>query len=110
MAWLMRDGAVLAALEVSDTRADRVRGLVGRSAPQGALLLRRPLLLHTMTNGFGVDVAFCDQDLRVLNTVLLRRARVAAPWRRGRRVLIGPEGAFERWHLLAGDQLEVNGT
>ena len=110
MAWLLRDGAVLAALEISDTPSDRLRGLIGRAVPEGALLLRRPLLVHTMANGFGVDVAFCDQDLQVKDMLVLRRGRVAPPWRRGRMVLVAGEGAFERWHLSMGDQLEVKGT
>ena len=110
MAWLMRDGTVLAALEVSDTFSGRVRGLIGRREPDCALLLRRPILLHTLTNDFGVDVAFCDHELHVRDLLVLRRGRVAAPWRRGHMVLIGKEGAFERWHLMIGDQLEVKGT
>jgi uncharacterized membrane protein (UPF0127 family) len=110
MAWLMRDGAVLAAVEVSDAFSDRLRGLVGRPEPDGALLLPRPVVLHSIGTGFGADVAFCDQDLRVIDMVTLRRGRIAGPWRRGGRVLVGKEGAFERWHLAVGDQLEVKGT
>jgi uncharacterized membrane protein (UPF0127 family) len=112
VAWLLRDGNVLAALDVADTPRDRVKALVGRPEPEGALLLPRPLLLHTIGLGFGVDVAFCNQEMEVTDTVRLRRSRIALPRlsRGGRLVVVASEGAFERWRLAVGDRLEVKGT
>ena len=112
MAWLLREGDVLAALEVADDPGDRVKGLIGRPEPEGALLLRRPLVLHTIGVGFGVDVAFCNHEMKVTDIARLRRSRIALPRlsRGGRLVVVAGEGAFERWRLSVGDRLEVKGT
>jgi uncharacterized membrane protein (UPF0127 family) len=109
MAWLIRDGDVLATLDVADSIGDRVRGVVGRDL-EGALLLPSPLLLHTVAFRHGVDVAFCDGDLRVLTTLRLCPWRVALPRPTARHLLAAPEGAFERWHLSVGDRLEIKGA
>ena len=39
MAWLIRDGEVLASLELPATRRERARGLLGRTDIEGAMLL-----------------------------------------------------------------------
>jgi uncharacterized membrane protein (UPF0127 family) len=112
VAWLLKDGDVLATLEVADDPGDRVKGLAGRPEPEGALLLRRPLLLHTIGVNFGVDVAFCNPEMEVTEIARLGRGRIALPRlsRGGRMVVVASECAFERWRLAVGDQLEVKGT
>ena len=40
MAWLTRDGRVLASAEVAQTRADRRRGLLGRTEVDGVFILK----------------------------------------------------------------------
>ena len=40
MPWLLREGEVLATLEVADSFAGRARGLLGRDGIDGALLIR----------------------------------------------------------------------
>jgi uncharacterized membrane protein (UPF0127 family) len=107
MSWLLRDGEVLAALEVAETRADRRRGLLGRDDFEGALLLRPAKAVHTLGMRFPIDVAFCDDDLRVLETVCMRPHRLGLPRRRARGVIEAASGAFERWGLRPGDHLEV---
>jgi hypothetical protein len=102
MAWLTRDGEVLATLEMS--------GSVGHCPGDCALLLRPPLVLHTLGHPSGVEVAFVDHDLEVLATLLLGRWRVARPRVRARHVVVARPGAFERWRLVAGDRLEIKGT
>src|ERR1019366_6031936 len=103
MPWLTRDGEVLAALEVAGSVLCRLSGGVGHCPTDRALLLRPPLLLHTIAQPFGVEVAFCDRDLRVLSVVWLRPWRMARPRLRARHVVVAPAGAFERWRLSAGD-------
>jgi uncharacterized protein len=107
--WLVRDGEVLASLEVTSSRRDRRRGLLGRDGLEGALLLRPCASVHTVGMRFDLDVAFCDEDLKVLETVRMRRWRVGLPRRGARCVLEAEAGAFDRWRLRPGDQLEVKG-
>lgn len=107
MSWLLRDGEVLAALEVADTRRARRRGLLGRDDFEGALLLKPARAVHTVGMRFPIDVAYCDGDLRVLETVCMSPFRVGAPRLRARCVIEAQRGAFERWGLGPGDELEV---
>jgi uncharacterized membrane protein (UPF0127 family) len=97
----------LAALEVADTRRARRRGLLGRDDFEGALLLKPARSVHTVGMRFPIDVAYCDGDLRVLETVCMSPFRVGAPRLRARCVIEAQRGAFERWGLGPGDELEV---
>ena len=107
MPWLLRDGDVLAAAEVASTFGARLRGLLGRDGIEGALVLRPARSVHTVGMRFPIDVAFCDRDLRVLSVCTMRRHRFGAPRRRCKVVIEAEAGAFERWGLRRGDQLEV---
>ena len=109
MPWLVRDGEVLASLEVATSRRDRRKGLMGRDSVEGALLLRPCTSVHTACMRFAIDVAFCDDDLKVLETVRMRRWRVGLPRRGASCVLEAEAGAFDRWRLQPGDKLEVKG-
>jgi uncharacterized membrane protein (UPF0127 family) len=107
VAWLLREGDVLASLEVADSRARRRRGLLGRDGIDGALLLRPARSVHTIGMRFPVDVAWCDRDLVVLRTARLGRHRVSRPLLRAHAVVEAEAGAFARWGLAAGDRLEL---
>jgi uncharacterized protein len=109
VAWLLRDGEVLASLEVAGSRRARSRGLLGRDGVDGALLLRPCRSVHTIGMRFPIDVAFCDDELRVLRVVTMRRHRVSRLVWRSRAVIEAEAGAFARWRLRPGDQLEVKG-
>ncbi|HEX6476312.1 MAG TPA: DUF192 domain-containing protein [Acidimicrobiales bacterium] len=109
MPWLLRDGEVLATLEVADAFLDRARGLLGRDGIDGALLLHPARSVHTIGMRFPIDVAFCDADLVVITTMCLERHRVCLPRVRARSVVEAEAGAFERWKLRVGDRLEIKG-
>ena len=107
MAWLLRDGEVLASLEVADARAARRTGLLGRDGFEGALLLRPARSVHTLGMRFPIDVAWCDRDLNVVRIARLPRNRLSRPVLRARSVLEAEAGAFARWNLAVGDHLEL---
>lgn len=109
MAWLMRDGLVLASLEVASSWSARTRGLLGRDGIEGALLLRPAMSVHTLGMRFPLDVAFCDADMVVIATVHMEPWRLGMPRRRARCVIEAEAGAFAEWHLRVGDALEVQG-
>ena len=106
MAWLLRDGEVLASLEVADERSSRRRGLLGRDGIEGALLLTPARSVHTIGMQFPIDVAWLDAELTVLRTTRLRRNRLSRPVLRARCVLEAEAGSFARWGVQVGDQLE----
>jgi uncharacterized protein len=107
MAWLLREGEVLASLEVARDRRARMRGLLGREGIEGALLLQPCRSVHSIGMRFPVDVAFCDSELVVVRIVRLGRHRVARPVLRSHAVVEAEAGAFARWDLRLGDQLDV---
>jgi uncharacterized protein len=109
VAWLLRDGEVLASLELAPTRRARARGLLGRDGIDGALMLSPSRAVHTLGMRFAIDVAYCDGELRVLRVVTMPRYRLSLPVWRARSVIEAEAGSFARWNLLPGDQLEVKG-
>ncbi|MDQ1401790.1 MAG: uncharacterized protein QOG03_106 [Actinomycetota bacterium] len=110
MAWLMRDGDVLAALEVAESFGARLKGLLGRDGLDGALLIRKARSVHTLGMRFPIDVAYCDRALRVVDVRCgMRPHRMGRARFTARCVIEAEAGAFERWRLRPGDQLEVKG-
>ncbi len=107
MPWLLRDQQVLAAVEVAESRRDRMRGLLGRDGIDGALVLRPCRSVHTVGMRFPIDVAFCTRDMTVVRTLHLQPNRITRPSLRACCVIEAESGAFERWKLRPGDVLEI---
>jgi hypothetical protein len=107
MAWLVRDGEVLAAAEVADSARARRRGLMHRDAFDGALVLRPCRNVHTAGMGFPIDVAFCDAGGVVLRTSTLAPWRISPVVWRAAFAVEAEAGAFDRWRLKRGDRLEL---
>lgn len=98
---------MLCVCEEATSFGARLRGLLGRDGVEGALVLRPAKSVHSVGMRFAIDVAFCDPDLVVLDTVSLRPHRMTRPRRRARYVVEAEAGAFERWGLRVGDKLEL---
>ena len=107
MAWLVREGDVLATAELAESRRARRRGLLGRSDFEGALVLRRCRHIHTLFMRFPIDVAFCDADGVVVRTACLRPWRLSPLVSSAAFAVEARSGAFERWGLAVGDRVEV---
>lgn len=107
-AWLLRDGEVLAAIEVAESFRERSRGLLGRDGIDGAILLRPVRSVHSLGMRFTIDVAFCDSRLTVVRILCVRPGRITRPSLRGPCVIEAERGAFERWRLTTGDHLEIS--
>ena len=105
--WLVRDGEVLATVEVPDGVAGRRRGLLGRTGIDGAMLLEPCRSVHTIGMQFAIDVAFCDRDGVVLRTATLAPRRLSPLVVRAAMALEAEAGAFDRWRLRAGDRVEI---
>jgi uncharacterized membrane protein (UPF0127 family) len=109
MAWLVRDGEVLAAVEVAETARARRRGLMHRDRLDGALVLRPCRNVHTVGMRFPIDVAFCDREGYVLHISRLRPARLSRPVVRAYFAIEAADGSFDRWKISPGDIVEVKG-
>lgn len=107
MPWLVRDDEVLCSLEIAEDTRSRRRGLLGRDGIEGAILLTKAASVHTIGMRFDIDVCFLDRDLVVVDRVCMRRHRLGRPRLRARSVVEAEAGAFDRWGLAVGQQLEV---
>jgi uncharacterized protein len=105
--WLVRDGEVLAAAEVTGSRRERGRGLLGRDEYTGAMVFRPCRQVHTVGMRFAIDVAFCNADGLVLRIRTMKPWRVSALVWRSAFAIEAESGAFERWRLRVGDRVEV---
>ncbi|HEX2047641.1 MAG TPA: DUF192 domain-containing protein [Acidimicrobiales bacterium] len=103
----MRDGEVLAALEITESRQERMQGLLDREGIDGAILIRPARSVHSVGMQFPLDVAVCDKDLVVLRTICLRPGRLTRPSLKGHSIIEAEKGAFDRWNLRPGDRLEI---
>jgi uncharacterized membrane protein (UPF0127 family) len=105
--WLLRDGDVVCALEMTDTFGERAKGMLGRAGGEGALHLSRAHMAHTAGMQIDLDIAYLSKDLVVLRLVRLPPWRVALPRRGVRSVLQAEAGALERWGVRVSDQLDI---
>jgi uncharacterized membrane protein (UPF0127 family) len=110
MAWLVHDGTVLASLERADSLRRRTIGLLGRHEFDGALLIARTKSVHTIGMKFPIDVAFCDDDLRIIRIVTMRQRRVSKIAFGASCAIETEAGRFRHWRIEAGDQLEIHGS
>ncbi|MCX5194680.1 DUF192 domain-containing protein [Streptomyces sp. NBC_00249] len=100
-------GAVEVPLEVAASYRARTRGLLGRDAVEGALLLTPAASVHTFGMRIPIDVAYLDRNLRVLAVVTMRPGRLGLPRPRSRHVLEAAAGAMSDWGLRAGSRVGV---
>lgn len=105
--WLVLEERVLANVEVADSRRSRRKGLLGRDAVDGALLLRPACMVHTFGMKFSIDVAHLDAHGKVLRTTTMKPNRVGALVPRSRSVLETEAGALGRWGVSTGETLEI---
>lgn len=107
MAWLVSGARVLASLDIAADRKARRRGLLGRDSFEGALLIERCRWVHTVGMRFAIDVAYLDGSCTVIRIEQMKPHRVSAPVKASASVIEAEAGAFARWGLEVGDQLEV---
>ena len=105
--WLLRDGDVLASAEIATSIAQRSKGLLGKKGYEGALILHHTSSVHSIGMRFAIDVAFLNRKLVVVDVAHVAPWRVALPRMRARSILEAEAGAFERWNLRVGDELEL---
>lgn len=107
VAWLVSDARVLASADVADDRRTRRRGLLGRNGLEGALVLPRCRWIHTLGMRFPLDVAFVADDGTVVKVAHMARHRLGLPVRAASWVIEAEAGAFERWGLAVGAEVEL---
>ena len=106
-AWLVAQGRVLASATVADTRAQRRRGILGQKHPEFALVLPNCRWVHTIGMRCALDVAYLDDESRVMKVQQLNPMRLPLPVLAAHSVVEARVGSFERWGVRVGDIVEV---
>jgi uncharacterized membrane protein (UPF0127 family) len=107
VAWLVSEARVLASAEVARDRRRRREGLLHRDDFDGALVIEPCRWVHTIGMRFPIDVAYVAEDGTVIKTRHMARHRVGMPVPKARWAIEATAGAFDRWGLRAGDEVEL---
>ncbi|MFF9452780.1 DUF192 domain-containing protein [Streptomyces flaveolus] len=99
--------AVTVPLEIAASYRARTRGLLGRDAIDGALLLSPANSVHTFRMRFPIDVAYLDRRLTVIAVRTMPPGRLGLPRLRARHVLEAEAGAMAGWGVRAGMRVGV---
>ncbi|MDX3249087.1 DUF192 domain-containing protein, partial [Streptomyces sp. ME18-1-4] len=83
--------SVTVPLEFATSYRARTKGLLGRDAVDGALLLSPASGIHTFRMRIPIDVAYLTRDLTVLAVRTMRPNRLGRPRLRARHVLEFPK-------------------
>ncbi|MFI9807193.1 DUF192 domain-containing protein [Streptomyces sp. NPDC052301] len=101
------DAAVVLPLEIAASYRTRTKGLLGRDAVDGALLLSPASGVHTFGMRIPIDVAYLDRRLTVLAVRTMPPGRLGLPRLRARHVLEAEAGVMAGWGLRAGVRVRV---
>ncbi|MFH9010362.1 DUF192 domain-containing protein [Streptomyces sp. NPDC017943] len=94
-------------LEIATSYRARTKGLLGRDAVAGALLLSPANSVHTFRMRMPIDVAYLDRHLRVLAVRTMRPGRLGLPRPAARHVVEAAAGVMAGWGLCQGARVEV---
>lgn len=104
---LIVDGVDVAPLRCATSSWQKMKGLLGHSAIDGAMFFKDVPSVHTFFMRFAIDVAFVDSDLLARHVQTMKPFRISGKHRHIRHVLEAQAGAFETWNLHVGSTLEM---
>ncbi|MFE9447066.1 DUF192 domain-containing protein [Streptomyces sp. NPDC006739] len=94
-------------LEIATSYRARTKGLLGRDAVDGAMLLSPAGGVHTFRMRIPIDVAYLDRHLDVIAVRTMAPGRLGLPRLRSRHVLEAEAGAMAGWGLGDGARVSV---
>ncbi|MEU0413967.1 DUF192 domain-containing protein [Streptomyces griseorubiginosus] len=100
-------GEVRVPLEIATSYRARTRGLLGRDAVEGALLLSPANSVHTFRMRIPIDVAYLDRRLRVIAVRTMQPGRLGLPRLRARHVVEAGAGVMAGWGVGVGVRVGV---
>ncbi|MET7568167.1 DUF192 domain-containing protein [Streptomyces sp. NPDC005492] len=101
-------GAVTVPLELATSYRARAKGLLGRDAIDGAMLLSPASSVHTFRMRFPIDVAYLDRNLKVIAVRTMRPGRLGLPRLRSRHVVEAGAGVMAGWGVRVGVEVLVS--
>lgn len=104
----LRVAGHLVPLEIAASPRARTRGLLGRDGIDGAILITPSSSIHTLRMRFAIDVAYLDEQMRVIDVHTIKPNRLGMPRWRARHVLEAEAGALAPWGIHTGVQLAID--
>lgn len=101
-------GDVSVPLEIASSYRARTKGLLGRDAVDGAMLLSPANSVHTFGMRIPIDVAYLDRDLNVIAVRTMKPGRLGLPRLRSRHVLEAGAGVMAGWGVRIGVRVDVD--
>lgn len=101
-------GDVSVPLEIAASYRARTKGLLGRDAVDGAMLLTPASGVHTFRMRVPIDVAYLDRKLNVIAVRTMKPGRLGLPRLRSRHVLEAGAGAMAGWGVRGGVRVSVD--
>ncbi|MFG2551606.1 DUF192 domain-containing protein [Streptomyces sp. NPDC048581] len=100
-------GDVSVPVEIAASYRARTKGLLGRDAVDGAMLLTPASGVHTFRMRIPIDVAYLDRKLNVIAVRTMKPGRLGLPRLRARHVLEAEAGAMAGWGVRGGVRVTV---
>ncbi|HWD24615.1 MAG TPA: hypothetical protein VG368_04060 [Acidimicrobiales bacterium] len=107
MAWLLRNGDVLASVTVTTSAIDRLRATSTLENADCVLWCEGSRIAHSIGASCPLDVAYLDLSRVVLAVNALRPWRIGRPRVGASVILEGRAGSLTHWNLRPGDCLEI---
>lgn len=107
---LYKESLLLDNVEIADSFFSRLRGLLGRTElKEGQGLIIKPCnSIHTFGMKFPIDVAFVDQNNKVIKIMEnTAKAKVSPIVKNSKYVIEARSGEFQAKNLQVGDLVEV---
>ncbi|MEV1079020.1 DUF192 domain-containing protein [Streptomyces sp. NPDC050211] len=105
-----RADAVSVPLEIAASYRARTKGLLGRDAIDGAMVLSPANSVHTFRMRIPIDVAYLDRHLKVIAVTTMKPGRLGMPRLRARHVVEAEAGVMSGWGLRVGVRVEIEGA
>lgn len=102
-----RADAVSVPLEIAASYRARTKGLLGRDAIDGAMLLSPANSVHTFRMRIPIDVAYLDRHLEVIAVTTMKPGRLGMPRLRARHVVEAEAGVMAGWGLRVGVRVGI---
>ena len=108
--WIIVGCRVVTSTAIATSRKDRRRGLRGATAVPYPLVIERCRWVNSFGMKIPIEVVYLDKDSQIIKIRTLHPNRLASPVLRATRVLETEIGAFRRWNLQVGDEIEVRAS
>ena len=108
--WIIEGCRVVTSTAIAASRQDRRRGLRGATSVPYPLVIERCRWVHSFGMKIPIDVVYLDKESHIIKIHTLNPNRLASPVFRATRVLETEIGAFRRWKLQVGDEIEIRAS